>query len=226
MLAKLLWCFLLIQSRWFHGSCSSPEIPLWSAPDEMHFLETGKPRADHGEVRDIECTFCSFTTPTTLTLRVDSEKKLSSVFSEILVKIWGSLHLKNEKKSLMSLVDAVQETYRWLTVLSLSHRVGFFSFLFFFLPRSSSNPKSSRNTQTLRKHLNKHIRNITGLHGCLSDHRTQTNSKIKYLIYGSPSVHKYLQSNFTGTDAFASGSPISEVKSGNSSHIPIYLFWN
>lgn len=41
--------------------------------------------------------------------------------------------MNNEKKSLLSLVDAVQETYRWLTVLSLSHRVGFFSFFFFFL---------------------------------------------------------------------------------------------
>lgn len=66
----------------------------------MHFLEMGKPKSRG--VRDIKFTFWSFTTPTTLMLHVDSEEKLSSVISDVLAKIQGSLQLNSEISNVFS----------------------------------------------------------------------------------------------------------------------------
>lgn len=116
----------------FHHAHAQRRCTAWNTGEKWK-PENGQIKDWSGGVKEVQFVFCYFTTLIAPVFHVASEEKLNLVFSESLIQAWESLHLITEKKPLLSSVDSEQTTYRWLTALSLNHRV--------FFPRPSSNPR-------------------------------------------------------------------------------------
>lgn len=214
-------------NRWLHGAWDVAElVPPCSPSTEMHCLEYRRKVEtekwpNQGLVRrrqgDFICllVFYHLNWPV---FCVGSEEKLNLAFRQIHPRqsILAFGHWK--EVSVVFIGCRAENLVETCSALTKSQR--------FLCPALALILESLGNTQLLRKCLSKHIRNITELHGCLRDHRIQTNSKINDLIYGSPSAHKYPERIFTETDAGVSECTILEVKSGYFPSTPIYLFRN
>lgn len=116
----------------FYHAQPQQSCTAWNTGEKWR-LENGQIKDWSGGVKEIQFVFCFFTILIAPVLHVGSEEKLNLVFSDNLIQAWASLHSITEKKPLFSLVAVEQTTCRWLTALSLNHRV--------FLPRPSSNPR-------------------------------------------------------------------------------------